>query len=182
MQIGAVHRVHHVFQCVLVIAFPRGGAEKIAVGVGVSQFVREAQFIGLLIGGNAKPKEDGPVHFLHVVAAHTLLADQRTFIHRRHILHFAVTRHFHAVIPAGDTIAQIPAHRQTRATVRTAIFQRLHLAILVAPDHNLFTQTGDPHGRRLNFPTGQHRVPEAAQTFIKIVLYGSRHRIALSSR
>lgn len=148
----------------------------------VGEFIREAQFIRLLIGSDAKPQENGAVRLLHLIAAHALLADQRTFVHGGHVFHFTVARHFHAVIPAGDAVAEIPAHRQTRAAVWTAVFQRLHLTIFVAPDHNLFAQTSNAHGRRLHFPARQHRIPEATQTFIEIVLYGSCHRVVLSSR
>ena len=105
MQIGTVHRVHHVFQRVLVVAFPRRGAQEVTVFFVVGQFLREAQFIRLLVGGDAEPQEDCPVRFLHVVAAHALLADQRAAVNRRDVFNFAVAGDFHAVIPAGDTIA-----------------------------------------------------------------------------
>ena len=119
---------------------------------------------------------------LHVVAAHALLADQRAFVYRGHIFHLAVTRHFHAVIPAGNAVTEVPAHRQARAAVRAAVFQRLHLAVFITPDHNLLAQAGDAHRSRLHFPACQYRIPEAAQAFIEIVLYGRRHRVVLSSR
>lgn len=45
------------------------------------------------------------MRFVHAVAAHALLADQRAAIHRRDVFDFAVAGDFHAVIPAGDTIA-----------------------------------------------------------------------------
>lgn len=182
MQIGAVHRVHHVFQRVLVIAFPRSGAEKVAEIFGVGELVRESQRVRLLVSGDAKPQENRAVRLLHAIAAHALLADQRTFVHGGHVLHLAIARHFHAVIPAGDAVAKVPAHRQSRAAVRTAVLQRLHLAVLIAPDHNLLAQTGNAHRSRLHFPARQYRIPEAAQAFIEIVLYGSRHRVVLSSR
>ena len=182
MQVGAVHRVHHVFQRVLVVALPRGGAEEVAEVLRIGKFIREGQRVRLLVSGDAKPQEDSAVRLLHVIAAHALLADQRTFIHSGHVFHLAVARHLYAVIPAGDAVAEVPAHRQARAAVRTAVLQRLHLAVFVAPDHNLLAQAGDAHRRRLHFPARQHRIPEAAQAFIKIVLYGRRHRVALSSR
>lgn len=159
MQIGAVHRVHHVFQRVLVIAFPRGGAEEVAEILRVGELIRESQLVRLLVSGNAEPQEDRAVHFLHAIAAHALLADQRTFVHGGHIFHLAVARHFHAVIPAGDAVAEVPAHRQTRAAVRAAVFQRLHLAVFIAPDHNLLAQAGNAHRSRLHFPACQHRIP-----------------------
>ncbi len=182
VQIGAVHRVHHVFQRVLVIAFPRGGAEEVAEAVRIGELVREGQLVRLLVRGDAKPEEDGAVRLLHVIAAYALLADQRTFIYGGHVFHFAVARHLYAVIPAGNAVPEVPAHRQARAAVRAAVLQRLHLAIFIAPDHNLLAQAGDAHRRRLHFPARQHRIPEATQAFIQIMLYGRRHRVALSSR
>jgi hypothetical protein len=182
MQIGAVHRVHDVFQRVLVVAFPRGGAEEVAETVRVGELIRESQLVRLLVSGDAEPQENGAVRLLHVIAAHALLADQRAFVHGGHIFHFAIARHFHAVVPAGNTIAKVPAHRQACAAVRAAVFQRLHLAVFIAPDHNLLAEAGNPHRRGLHFPARQYRIPEAAQTFIEIVLYGCRHRVVLSSR
>lgn len=170
------------FSSVLVIAFPRGGAEEVAEAVRIGELVREGQFVRLLVRGDAKPEEDGAVRFLHAIAAHALLTDQRTFIHGGYVFHLAVARHLYAVIPAGNAVPEVPAHRQARAAVRAAVLQRLHLAIFIAPDHNLLAQAGDAHRRRLHFPARQHRIPEATQAFIQIMLYGRRHRVALSSR
>ena len=177
-----MHRVHHVFQRILVVALPRGGAQEVAVAFGISQLCRETQFIRLLVSGDAEPQENGAVCFLHVVAAYALLTDQRAFINGRDIFYFAVARDFHAVIPTGNTVAEVPAHRQTRATVRTAVFQRLNLTVLVTPDHNLLAKSGDTDRGRLHLPTGQYRIPKTAQAFVEILLYGCRHRLALSSR
>ena len=121
------------------------------------------------------------MRFLYVVAAHALLPDQRAFIDSGNIFDFTIARHFNPVIPAGDTIAQVPAHRQSCTAVRAAVFQRLHLAIFVTPDHNLFAKAGNTHRRRLDFPTGQYRIPKAAQARVEIVLYARRHRPALSN-
>lgn len=101
------------------------------------------------------------MRFLDVVAAHALLAHQRTFVDRRNIFNFAIPGHFHAVIPAGDTIAEIPAHRQTGTAVRAAVFQRLQLSVLVTPHHNLFAETGNTHRSGLHFPARQNRIPQA---------------------
>ena len=66
--------------------------------------------------------------------------------------------------------------------MRAAVFQGLHLAIFIPPDHDLLAETGNAYRRRLHFPARQHRIPQAVQSFIKIVLYRCRHRCVLSSR
>lgn len=154
-----MHRVHYVFQCILVVAVPGGGAKKVAIAFTVRQLLRKAQRLGRLVGGNAEPEENRAVRLLHVIAAHTLLPHQRTAIDCRHAFHFAAAADLHAVIPAGDAIAEVPAHRQARAAMRTTILQRLHLTILIAPHHNLFTEARDPDRRGLDFPARQHRIP-----------------------
>ena len=177
-----MHRIHDVFQRVLVVAFPRGGTQEVAVVFGVGQLCREAQFIRLLVGCHAEPQKNSAVCFLYVVAAHALLAHQRAFIDGGDIFHFAVAGDFYTVIPAGNAVAEVPAHRQARTAVRAAIFQRLNLTVLVTPDHDLLAKTGDPHRGGLHLPAGQYRIPKAAQAFVEIMLYGCRHRLALSSR
>ena len=157
-----MHRVHHVFQGVLVVAFPRRGTQEVAIFVAIGQLLRKVQLIRLLVGGDAKPQKNSAVRFLNAVAADALLTHQRTAVNRRDVFHFAVAGHFHAVIPAGDAIAQVPAHRQARAAVRAAVFQRLHLAVFIAPDHDLFAEAGNAHRSRLYFPARQHRIPQAA--------------------
>lgn len=91
MKIGAVHRVHHVFQRVLVVAFPRCGTQEVAKFVAIGKLFRKAQLIRLLVGGDAKPQENGAMRFLNAVAANALLTHQRAAVNRRDVFHFAVT-------------------------------------------------------------------------------------------
>ncbi|MND90925.1 hypothetical protein D3C80_830270 [compost metagenome] len=170
MQVGAVHRIHHVFQRVLVIAVPTGGAQEVAVGRFVRQLRREGQFSRLFIRRHAEIEEHRTVGFFGWVRAQAFLPHQRTTIDRRHVFYRTVATHFHAVIPAGDAIAQVPAHGKARTAMRAAIFQRMDRAVAVAPHHNLLLQTRNAHRVIADFPTGQHRIPHAAQPLVEIVL------------
>ncbi|MNH15220.1 hypothetical protein D3C78_922990 [compost metagenome] len=172
MQVGAVHRIHHVFQCVLVITVPAGGAQEVAVGRFVRQFRREGQFGRFFIYGHAEIEEHRAVGLFGRIRTQAFLPHQRATIDRRHVFNRTVTADFHAVIPAGDAIAQVPAHGKPRSAMRTAIFQRVDRAFAVTPHHDLLLQARNADRVIANFPTGQHRIPHAAQPLIEIVLQG----------
>ena len=165
-----MHRIHHVFQSVLVVAVPAGSAQEIAVRRFVRQLLRESQLRRRFIRRHAEIKEHRAVGFFGRVRPQAFLPHQRATIHRRHVFHRAVAADLHPVIPAGDAIAEVPSHGKPRAAVRAAVFQRVDLAFTVAPHHDLLLQTGDADRIVAHFPAGQHRIPHAAQPLVKIVL------------
>jgi hypothetical protein len=100
---------------------------------------------------------------------HARLANQRAGLDRRHVLHHALRIDFHAVIPAGKAITQIPAFGKARAAMWATILQRMHAALAIAPQHDVFTQSREAQRRRAHFPTCRDGVPQVAQPMAQIM-------------
>ncbi len=166
MQIGAMHRVHDVIDRVTVIALPFGEAQDRAVLVFTPQLIGQFQLAGFLMQRIAEVDEDAAAHFLHRIALDALLAFERTGIDRGHRAHRAGTVDLDAVIPACEPIAEVPAQRQPGAAMRTAIFDRVDRAGVIAPQHQVFRQARNAHRRARHRPARQHRIPLVEQSAV----------------
>ena len=139
MQISAMHRVHHVIHRIGPVALPVRGTQHCRPFVGM-KLLRKVEFVGLLVQLVAEPDEDAVHVFEAGIGFHHLVADHGTFGYGGDILDDTVAANLHAVIPAGDAVAEVPAHRQSRTTVGTTVFNAMNRAILVAPDNDLFAK------------------------------------------
>ena len=167
VQVGAVHRVHDVVDGVAVVDVPMRKAEEVTVLVA-GQFFGQAQRADRVVelGRSlvAKPQEDGTGTLLHRVAAHAGLAFHGARVDSRYAGYRTLAVHFNAVVPASHMVAQVPTHRQARTAMRAAVFQRMHLAGGVTPQHDVLAQTRDAHRGVFHIPRRRHRIPVVAQT------------------
>ena len=166
VQIGSVHRVHHVVDGIAVVATPCRDAQHGGEAV-VGQWLRRRQLGRLLVQGVAEPGEDGPPDFAAVIAAHRRPADQRAGLDRRDVEDRSVGADFDTVVPASQPVAEVPAERQACAAVGTAVFQCMRNAVAVAPDHDALAEPDDPERILADLPTRSDRVPEVAQPLLQ---------------
>jgi hypothetical protein len=122
----------------------------------------------------AEPQEDRALDLLRRIRLDAGLALERALVDRGYVDHGAGRVDLDTVIPARETVAEIPAERQPCAAMRAAIGERVHLSIAVAPQHDALGQSRDADRIAAHLPARRHRVPEIAQPAIEQGLGGTR--------
>ena len=98
--------------------------------------------------------------------------DHWAIVNGGHILDSTVAANFDAVIPAGQSVTQVPAQRKARAPVGAAVFPRMDLAVAATPDNDVFAEPSNPDRLLADRPTGRDRVPQIAQSAVQQSLDG----------
>ena len=166
MQVGAVHRVHHVVDGVAVVAAPGGDAEHGRVAI-VGELLGEAELRRLLVKGVAEPGEYRSAHLAAGIAADRGLPRQGAGIDGRDVENLAPGVDLHPVIPARQPIAEIPAEGEAGAPVGAAVLEGVDGSVPVTPHDDAIAETGDPEGVLADLPARSDRIPEVAKALLE---------------
>ena len=136
MQVAGVHRVGEVVVDEAVAARPAPHAQDAAPG-RIGELRRQLQLARLRALLAREVDEDAVVRLDHRIAVDRLAALERAARHRRHAHDGAAAVERDAVVAAGDVVVDDLAARQPRAAMRAVVFEAMHLAGAVAPEHEM---------------------------------------------
>ena len=174
-----MHRIGEVVVDEAMAARPAAHAEDAAPG-RIGELGRQSQLARVRLLGAREVDEHAVVRLGHRIAVDRFAAFECAARHRRHPHDGAAAVERHAVVAAGDVVAQDLAARQPRTAMRTIVFEAMHLAGVVAPQHQMAAE--HLHAVR---PAGlylhrlRHHVPLAEharrQAFLDLVLVRNGH-------
>ena len=163
VQVGAVHRVGEIVEGKPVIAGPRRDAQDRAP-FRTGEFFRQGERRRLGVFGAREVDEDRVVGFLDRKTFHWPAALERAARHGRDSDHRAAAVERHAVIAAGNVVAQNLAAREFCATMRAIILEAVQLPAGVAPKHEVAPECFDcVRYARLDLHGLGHRIPLVEQ-------------------
>ena len=170
MQIGAVHGIGEVVERIAVIAVPRRHAQD-RRPFRIVELRRQLERQRRAGASAREVDEDRIAGFGDRKALRRTAALERTVRHRRHPHDGAAAVEGHAVIAAGDVVANNLAARQPGAAMRTIILEAVEPAVAAAPQHQVASQC--PHRMRparLDLHRLRHRVPLVEQAAVDQVV------------
>ena len=155
-----------VFDGVAIVGVPGRRAENGPVLVFAGQLFRKLEITGLRVRRIAEIEKDAAADFLDRVGPVHFPALHGAIGQRGHLENGAVGSYLHAVVPALQPVAEVPALRQPGAAVGAAILDRMHIAVLVAPEDDSLTQARDADRCFPDHPTRGYGVPKVSQTAV----------------